>query len=95
MSETTNNDLTVARKSAARIRTVKQLLNDPDYSWVTNSYIRHVIFQAEDRYAAGGVKVSGNGLAPAIIRLGRKILIDMDLFDEWVEDHRMANLAPD
>lgn len=78
-----------------RLMTVNQVLKHPDYKWATNSYLRHLIFNAHDRYAAGGEKIPGNGLAFAIIRLGRKILIDMDLFDEWVEAHRMANLAPD
>jgi len=78
-----------------RLKTVKQILADQEYQWVTNSYLRHVIFNAEDRYGSGGTKIEGNGLAPAIIRIGRKVLIDMNQFDCWVEKHRMGQVCDD
>ncbi|MBY6066221.1 hypothetical protein KUW17_05670 [Leisingera aquaemixtae] len=59
------------------------------YGWATESFLRHAIFQAEDRLGTGGAVVPGNGLAPAILRIGRKILIDLDEFDNWVEQQRM------
>ena len=73
-----------------RLKSIKQILRDPAYSWVTHSYIRHAVFRAEDQSGSGGVRVAGNGLAPAIIRINRKILIDLDEFDQWVERHRMG-----
>ena len=73
-----------------RLSTVAQMLKMPEYAWATNSYLRHVIFEAEDRLGSGGVSVRGNGLAPAIVRIGRKVLIDLDEFDRWVEGHRMV-----
>lgn len=74
-----------------KLVTVKQLLALKKYGWATNSFIRHAIFQAEDRIGSGGVVVPGNGLAPAVLRLGRKIVIDLEEFDHWVEQHRMAS----
>lgn len=48
----------------------------------TPSAIRAKIFKAEDRYNSRGEKIKGNGLAEtgAIIRCGRKILLDIDLY---------------
>tara|TARA_Y100000031_G_C8198441_1_gene374969 strand:+ start:1233 stop:1370 length:138 start_codon:yes stop_codon:yes gene_type:complete len=39
---------------------------------------------------SGGESIPGNGLAEerAIIRVGRKVLIDLDAFDRWLDDHR-------
>lgn len=56
----------------------------------TESAWRNLIFRADpivDR-RTGMVLNPGNGLAPAIVRLGRKVLIDLDAFDTWVEQHR-------
>ncbi len=82
------NDL-IHKPKPSRLMSVAQILMDENYIWTTNSYLRHVIFNAEDRYGSGGTTIAGNGFAPAIIRIGRKILIDMDQFDLWVEQHRM------
>ncbi len=45
-----------------------------------------MIFKAEERYTAKG-KLPGNGLleAGAIIRVGRKVLIDEARFFAWVD----------
>jgi len=56
------------------------------------SGIRNLIFQAKDRQSSKGV-VKGNGLAPAIIRIGRKVLIDEARFLEWVKSHRESDEA--
>lgn len=69
--------------------TVAQLAQDPKLPGVKQSNIRAWIFQAEDRFGSGGVRLPGNGLAPAIIRVGRKVLIDRDEFYKWLERHRM------
>lgn len=79
----------LSNRHRLRLRTVGQMLNMSEYAWATNSYLRHVIFAAEDRVGSGGATVLGNGLAPAIVRIGRKVLIDLDEFDRWVEGHRM------
>jgi hypothetical protein len=44
------------------------------------------IFKAEDRTNSRGDKIYGNGLAAtgAVIRRGRKVLIDVDLYAAWL-----------
>lgn len=69
--------------------TVKQMLTLRKYGWATESFLRHAIFQAEGRVGSGGAVVPGNGLAPAILRIGRKVLIDLYEFDHWIEQQRM------
>ena len=59
---------------------------------ITESSLRHHVHNAEDRYNSLGEIIPGNGLAPAIIRIGRKLLIDLDVFDHWVESHRVSSV---
>ena len=49
--------------------------------------IRAHIFKAKDRKTSIGT-IPGNGLAPAIIKIGRKVLIDEVKFLEWVLQHQ-------
>lgn len=48
--------------------------------------LRDLIFKAEERYTSKG-KLPGNGLleAGAIIRIGRKVLLDEARFFAWVD----------
>ena len=46
--------------------------------------VRNLIFLSEDRRTSVGV-VKGNGLKTALIRIGRKILIDEAKFFEWLD----------
>ena len=48
--------------------------------------IRNLIFKAEERDGANGT-IPGNGLleAGAILRVGRKVLVDEERFFEWVD----------
>jgi hypothetical protein len=85
MTNDIRNEHVPARKRRARVRDVPNL---PGYEWVTESFLRHVIFDAKDRVGSGGTVIPGNGLAGAIIRVGRRVLIDLDAFDCWVESHR-------
>lgn len=52
----------------------------------TPSSIRANIFKSEDRFNSRGDLIKGNGLAKtgAIIRRGRKILIDIDRYGAWL-----------
>ena len=52
----------------------------------TLSAIRANIFKSEDRQNSRGEKIAGNGLAAAgaIIRRGRKVLIDLDRYGAWL-----------
>lgn len=80
---------TTSHCSARRLATVAQILELPEYSWATSSYLRSLIYNADERFGSGGTRLSGNGFAPAVIRIGGKILIDLDEFDAFVERHRM------
>jgi hypothetical protein len=73
------------KRRLARIKDIPTLTG---YEWTTQSYLRHAIFDATNRIGSGGSVVPGNGLAPAIIRVGRRVLIDLDRFDEWLEAQR-------
>ncbi|MDR3413290.1 MAG: hypothetical protein P4L87_20445 [Formivibrio sp.] len=52
----------------------------------TPSAIRANIFKSADRYNSRGETIAGNGLAAtgAIIRRGRKVLIDIDRYGAWL-----------
>lgn len=51
----------------------------------TESAMRNMIFKANARQSSRGV-IAGNGLNIAINRLGTKVLIDENLFFQWVKD---------
>jgi len=52
----------------------------------TPNAIRANIFKAADRFNSRGEKINGNGLASygAIVRRGRKVLIDLDAYGRWL-----------
>lgn len=53
---------------------------------LTEAAIRAHIFKAADRVNSRGERIPGNGLAEsgAIIRVGRKILIDIEKYGQWL-----------
>lgn len=64
-----------------KLLTVKQFSeHHPAFS---QAALRSLIFQAASREASNGV-IPGNGLDVAIIRLGRKVLIDETKFFSWI-----------
>ncbi|MCG9065047.1 hypothetical protein LH425_08325 [Laribacter hongkongensis] len=68
----------------AAYKTVKQFAEEnPAF---TPSGLRALIFRANPRHTHDGL-VPGNGLieAGAIIRVGRRVLIDEEKFFRWVE----------
>ena len=73
-----------------RLAKAKEIPTIPGYGWVTERYLRHLIFNAQDRKGSGGTIIRGNGFAPAIIKLGRRILIDLNEFDVWIDAHRTS-----
>ena len=81
-------DATHNIKGGPRLVTVNQLVELPGYDWATGRSMRHYIFNAEPRQTSRGEVIPGNGLAAAIIRIGRKILIDLDEFDAWIDRQR-------
>lgn len=52
----------------------------------TPAAIRANIFKAEDRLNSRGDRIAGNGLAAhcAVIRRGRKVLIDVHRYGNWL-----------
>jgi hypothetical protein len=52
----------------------------------TPAAIRSDIFKAEDRLNSRGERIAGNGLAAhrAVIRRGRKVLIDVHAYGRWL-----------
>ena len=52
----------------------------------TSSAIRADIFKAEDRFNSRGERIPGNGLAAhgAVIRRGRKVLLDVHRYGNWL-----------
>ena len=85
MTNENNHGNLDGKRRCARVSDIPNLLG---YEWVTESFLRHAIFNAKDRVGSAGTELSGNGLGPAIVRIGRKILIDLDRFDAWIESHR-------
>ncbi len=55
------------------LRTIKQLAEEGPW---TASALRGLVNNAED-----------NGLAPAIVRIGRRVLIDKQRLEAWIERH--------
>ncbi len=90
---TTDTSLALPR----RVVTVSNMAAMPEYAGAfTASALRHLVFQAESRTSSRGETISGNGLEQvgAIIRLGRKVLIDLDRFDVWLASHRASTEEP-
>ena len=52
----------------------------------TPAAIRAHVFKSNDRYNSRGEKIQGNGLAAAgaVIRRGRRVLIDIDRYGAWL-----------
>lgn len=69
-----------------RLATVKKTAEIYADAGETEAAIRARIFNATDRLNSRGEKINGNGLAAtgAIVRLGRKILIDLDLYGAYL-----------
>ena len=81
-----NNEKPV--RTTLRLCRVRGVSTTSGYEPFTQSVLRHLIFNAEPRVGSGGTIIPGNGLASAIVRIGRTVLIDLDRFDDWIESHR-------
>ena len=51
--------------------------------------LRNLIFLAESRNTSKG-KIAGNGLDVALVRIGRKVLIDEAKFFNWIDAQQGA-----
>ena len=74
-----------------RLATISMMVSMPEYRGVFSpASLRHLVFSARDRQNSRGESIPGNGLNRAIIRIGRRILFDLDEFDAWIDSHREA-----
>jgi hypothetical protein len=69
-------------RSTPSLLTVRQLT--ARYQAWTASSVRYLILNAEDRLNSRGERIPGNGLGPAIIRVGRKVLVDEEKWLTWI-----------
>ena len=67
--------------------TVKQF--SERHAAFTQGSMRALIFASKRRHTSRG-DIEGNGLDGALVRLGRKVLIDEGAFFEWIEAQRGA-----
>lgn len=69
-----------------RLSTVKNLPACFPLIDLTVGAIQGHIFKANDRFDSKGRKIKGNGLGGlgAVIRRGRKVLINVDKYEEWL-----------
>jgi hypothetical protein len=76
-----------ALESAPRdLRTVEQFAEL--YPAWTQASLRSLILNAEERYDSRGRLVAGNGLAHAIFRDRRRVLISEGRFFAWIADQQ-------
>jgi len=61
--------------------TVRQF-SDKHPAW-SQASLRNLLFYAKPRYSSNGT-IPGNGLDIAVVRVGRKLLIDEQRFFEWL-----------
>lgn len=64
--------MTIVPKRLAPIKKIPEQYNGS----FTESGLRWLVFNEHS-----------NGFARCVIRIGRKILIDLDAFEEWIADH--------
>jgi hypothetical protein len=57
--------------------------------------LRNLILNAEDRVSSSGQRLAGNGLAEvgAIVRVGRRVLIDEQAFFRWIAEQQRKRKA--
>lgn len=82
----TNELQQAVSKTLPKLATVKNLPSCFPLLNLTPAAIHGHIFKAQDRLDSQGRKIPGNGLAAtgAIIRRGRKVLIDVDRYGAWL-----------
>ena len=68
------------------LHTVPQFA-EKNRAW-TQAAMRALILNAEDRVNSRGERIAGNGLASAIVRVGRKVLIDEQAFFAWIVEQQ-------
>lgn len=75
----------------------RSLLTVPQFAekhpaW-SQAALRALILNADDRLNTRGDRIAGNGLAQAILRVGRKVLIDERAFFGWIIEQQKQRKA--
>ena len=75
-----------------KLATVKTLPSCFPLLGLTAAAIHGQIFKSSDRFDSKGRKIPGNGLGAtgAIIRRGRKVLIDVDRYGAWLSGNTVG-----
>lgn len=74
-----------------RIATVAQVADL--YPVFSQAALRDLIFKCADRQNSRGDRIAGNGLAEAgaILRVGRKVMFDLDRFEAWLDSRASSH----
>lgn len=75
-----------------KLHTVAQFPNA--HPAFTSAALRNLIFKAQKRHSTNG-EIPGNGLIEtgAVVRIGRKVLIDEDRFFDWIRRQNAGEAA--
>lgn len=76
-----------SKRQSLRIVPLTQVPEASGYNWLTLSMLRHWTFQSQPRIGADGSTISGNGFESCLLRIGRRILVNLDLMDDWLNSH--------
>lgn len=84
MKEIATQQITQPLEQTTKYFTVRQFSEKNPY--FTELALRNYIFKAQSRHTSNG-KIKGNGLieSGALVRVGRKILINETKFYAWIE----------
>ena len=77
------------KKLPKRVAPLTKVPTISPYEWVLISSLRQWTFYSKPRHTASGKIISGNGFDMCIIRIGRRVLIDLDKFDQWIASHNV------
>ena len=72
-----------------RIATIEQAAQILPF---TPAALRDLKFSSRDRFNSRGDRITGNGSAAAGVwlQVGRKVLVDIDAFENWLDSHKAA-----
>lgn len=76
----------IATQGLPRLATIENTAKAFAPAGLTPAAVRAQVFKAADRYNSRGQPIKGNGLAAsgALIRRGRRVLIDLDRYGAWL-----------
>jgi hypothetical protein len=85
-------DHTVTDRQQPRLVDISELI-ERHHSWIgTPAAARGLVARAKPHLNAGGEICEGNGLADAIVKVGDRVLFDLDRFNAWLESRRLSNV---